>query len=488
MSEAHSESTEEGGIVELMQERSRMRVRLADVAVWVLGAALVADVGRRFWEAWKADTSGYVIASVFYPVSPELVFGAIVSTLAIVLGLRLAMQAVRAGQGRFVPMPGRATIAVAWRLVSVVMLTVLVVAEVEALRPAKPPFSNSHPLDLYSVNILLLVLGLLTGLRPPAPWRSGRSGSAMAAVLLAGVVGVTFSAGFMLLPLLVLVAIEGVRNVQLLRFFDGRPGLADRIRWSALPGFLTLASCLIVGIGLSRILRRGSTGELRIEGRERLTLAVSVPLMLGMAAILMNKTLPWLSESLMEGLSYKIGTMEILAVVMGFGGMSAGVVAGAVGRSDVESIRPRSVLATRLAWALLAVGLLALAVPTIIKENEWRGASGAPLLAKGWPVTGKWVEILAEIWGYAWFMDLDAPVALVAPALLWAIWRTIRLCGPWAPDRAGRLDAALAGSMGSGKVSVLILVLTILTLAAIPAFFLTGLAVYQFRLLGPNGP
>ena len=213
-------------MVETQKPSGRMRVRLSDVAVWVLGAALLAFVGRRFWESWRAWRAGGGIPGFFDMASQCPMIGLSVSALAVGVGLRLGMQAVRALRGSFVPIPGRRGVAVVWRLVAVGLLVGVVGVEILAVRPrVSSTMRGDLGLELFPLCGLLLVIGLLAGIKPPSPRRSERAGTAVAAVLLAVCLGVGLAAGHMIIPHLVLVAIEGVFNAHILRV-DGR-GLAS---------------------------------------------------------------------------------------------------------------------------------------------------------------------------------------------------------------------------------------------------------------------
>ncbi len=158
----------------------------------------------------------------------------------------------------------------------------------------------------------------------------------------------------------------------------------------------------------------------------------------------------------------------------------------ALGRTDEFEPGPRGWRVGRVAWGLLAVGLLVLAVGETIGEWNGAGSRGTGSLLDSLRALS-WLDFLVDLWNYAWF-NYGTPNAVLLPALLWACWRTIRLCGPWAVDRPNAFDVALSGPEGPVRVTGLTLTLTALCLAAIPAFFVTGLAVYQLRLVGPDGP
>ncbi len=411
--------------------------------------------------------------------------GLSVSALAVGVGLSLAMQAVRAIRGSFVPIPGRRGVAVVWRLAAVGLLVGVVGAEILAVRPrVSSTLRGDLGLELFPLCGLLLVIGLLAGIKPPSPRRSERAGSAVAAVLLAVCLGVGLAAGHMIIPHLVLVAIEGVFNAHILRV-DGR-GLAARVWWSSVPGFVAMGSCVVVGIGLSRILRRGSSREAEIGRREWGVLAIGLALMLGSTLWLVGRSIPELNETIVSGVADVLGPVEILTIVAGFAGLSAGIVAGALGRTDGFEPEPRVRRVGRVAWGLLAVGLLVMAVGETVGEWNGAGSRGTGSLVTSLRASA-WIDFLVDLWNYAWF-NYGTPNAILLPAMLWACWRTIRLCGPWAVDRPSAFDVALGGPNGVGRVVGLTFALTILALAAMPAFFVTGLVIYQLRLIGPYGP
>ena len=158
---------------------------------------------------------------------------------------------------------------------------------------------------------------------------------------------------------------------------------------------------------------------------------------------------------------------------------------GALGRTDGFEPEPRVRRVGRVAWGLLAVGLLVMAVVETV--GEWNGADsrGTGSLVTSLRASA-WVDFLVDLWNYGWF-NYGTPNAIVIPAMFWACWRTT---GSVAPGRwIGRVRSMRPGGAERGGASGGADVRTHdLALAAMPAFFVTGLAIYQLRLIGPYGP
>ncbi len=177
-----------------------------------------------------------------------------------------------------------------------------------------------------------------------------------------------------------------------------------------------------------------------------------------------------------------LGPRQLGVVLVAIASLSAGVVARAIGRCN-ESIaaeRPsNSGIGQRLGRAAVCLALFAMI--SLAGAKVWR-IMGYPSIPGPWDRTSDAVTVVLSRWVLLW----DAPLPLVfwVPALVWAIYESLRLCGPWAPDRLTAFDAAVLSWSKAGRFLCFWSALTVLCVCALPAIFVAALVVYHFRLMG----
>jgi hypothetical protein len=357
---------------------------------------------------------------------------------------------------------------------------------VRVLSPAPPDFSFRDEMraPLVPVCGLLMILGLLAGIRPPAAPSTGRPRETWIAIPLAGVLGVGLAAGFMIVPHLVLVAIEMV-SIAMRNTVKTPEGLADRINQAAIPGGFALAVLFATAGWISFDLRRASRGEPGIAP-SRLGIAFrlsSFAAMIGMAWFLVNHTIPDVHADLYRGFEGVIGGGEILIVGVGFAGLSAGIVARSVERRTTVEPLSSGVWRFSILGQFFCTGLL-LAVIFIAVSRSLREL---PELSEYVPVGLKtWMEMAVVLWNkvhhFAYPFTMNTHMVLL-PAVIWGLVVSFRLCGPLAPDRAAAFDGVARSFANLKRFLVPFAALSALCLCALPTLFVMGLVVYHLRLM-----
>jgi hypothetical protein len=110
----------------------------------------------------------------------------------------------------------------------------------------------------------------------------------------------------------------------------------------------------------------------------------------------------------------------------------------------------------------------------------WR-IMGNPWIHGPWDRIANAVTVVLSSWHWLW--DPPLPLAFWVPALAWATCETLRLCGPWAPDRLTAFDAAVLSWSDAGRFLCFWSALSVLCVCALPAIFVAGLVVYHLRLM-----
>jgi hypothetical protein len=485
-------------------------VALKDVVFWVFGVAVFLDLTLRAWRgneflstAIDSNTYHYFVWGTF----------AIVEILA----LRLGTQMIGLARGRLViesesDQAGRVAVvpAILWRVIVLALLfgyvaeqTGSVAAHERALRglwhemteqrygfgaltPAPPDFSFRANIraPLVPVCGLLMLVGLLVGVRPPAAPLTGRPRQAWIGVPLAGLLGVGLAAGFMMVPHLVLVAIEMV-SIAMRCTVKTPESLAERINQAAIPGGLALTAVMGTAGWVSFDLRRASRGEPAISpsGLGITYRLGSFAAMLGMAWFLVTRTIPAVHVDMYRGFEGVIGGEEILIIGVGFAGLSAGIVARSIVRRGVfdplSSGPRRSSFLGRFVWAVGLLVVIFIAVSRSLRE--------LPELAEGVPVGLKtWMEMAVVLWNrvhHSTYPFSTNTHILLLPVVIWALVVSFRLCGPLAADRATAFDVVARSSANLKRFLVPFAALSTLCLCALPTLFVMGLVVYQLRLM-----
>jgi hypothetical protein len=484
----------------------RFRVGLKDVAYWVAAAAILMGLTRR---AWSGHVFRFASPAEAYTIR---CFLSATFLLAGIVGLRLGAQVVRLVLGMLTldlgETPGRRTTvvpAVLWRLLALVVL-VGYVDEVTSDLTAHEEFYAAQTLNITLANGpglrddlrgqlvpacgLMMMLGLLVGMRPSSARSTGRPGKAWFIVPLAGAVGVGLASGFMMIPYLVLLALEAVSNASD-RVFTARTGVAERIDLAAIDGSLALLPLLATAGWVAFDLRRAAR-----EGTPRVSLCrlgiafrlATFSAMVAMAGRLVVGTIPWLHENLFRGLEGVLSSREVLAIGLGFSGLSAGIAARSMGRTATTAASPSGSrlleVVSRSVWCLSLLAII------FVATAQWlvSAKSLTDRLPASWV---GWMDAASTLW--SWVHHLSDPFApnshlFLAPAIVWALAVSLRVCGPQAPDRASAFDKVASSPGTLGRFLASSAVLTTLCLCALPTLFVMGLVLYHRRLNPLAGP
>jgi hypothetical protein len=259
----------------------RFQIGVRDLAVWVVGAAIISVLVQRFLRSGAVDSIGNRFGNPFGNPRDVLVLSLGVLVPLVGIGVRLAGQVIRLGHAPVAAGAYQADrlhrhTAIAWRLGVLALLAFLTAGIVAAWAPSgsslSPTIQARLYLRLYVFPLcgLIATLGLLIGMRPPAPLVARPARTAWFGVALAGAVGVGVAAAYMPIPYLVLVALEAVANAM--RGQEPqvqRPGLATRINHAGPPAALAVAAALATAAWISSDLRRAATASAdeRVSGR-----------------------------------------------------------------------------------------------------------------------------------------------------------------------------------------------------------------------------
>jgi hypothetical protein len=474
---------------------SRVRVRLADLMLWVMGAGVVAAICRQARPA-----------SWFGPsVDVARVLGLAASLLGVLLAIGLLRQAGTCGR------VGRAQgvvpwlIAVGWRLGAVTVLGASLLLEARLLRTEVTGDTWSDP-QVVRLRLLPLVMGLaMTGLLAGLAPRLDRDQAhhrpktmQWLSVIFAGVAGVMIAASQTFITYLVLLAMDAVRNAMPGPGALGplRPGLEGRVLRTGLESVPVLACCLALGVLIARDCRRPAE-ETGAHRGDCALLAVAAATALG-AVWLLNVTLPRLDDWLAEGIQAVINPLNVALVAFGFGGLALGIAARATHRT-VGSVPDRVAAPRRSPWRFLrnlAIALVVLdfvagrAIDLIIAR---RVTDGGPVDA-GWTRWLGWVDAAFDwLWSVVpmrrvapwYYYEVPEWIALTL-LMTWVAWRVVLvLMAPMGPEPTP-IDESLADRQARHRFAIRWLALSVLMVAALPTLFFAGLAVLDsvFRLLG----
>lgn len=511
-SESPVETVKEGAKL-----RRRFQIGLRDVAVWVAGAAVFSYFARRWVERWAGDNFSY-LAFVY----PLLSFGVMI--LGMFIAFRLASQVVGLARGS-IDLGGGGTdvspravaAAIVWRLLAALTVVAMMAEVVAGLNsPQSMVYRNKSDVprnqawdDILPLFGLVVIVGILLGMRPAGARTRGPARSAWFSAILAGALSVACLVGPMVLPHLVIVAMEAVTNAQRLvvtKAFDRgdvptavaldalpdvqrlplpmRASLVKRINGAGLPGGLALVSVLATGVWIGRDLRHAASdvAAKALSLRRLFYRIATFTAMVASATYLLGTTIPWIHVSLSAGISRLLGPKELAVVLVAIASLSAGVVARAVGRRR-ESIAPDgpsiSGYGQRLGRAAICLALFGVILLGVAKVGR--------IIGNVW-ILGTWdrladaVAVVMSSWDLLWGPPL--PLAFWVPALAWAFCESLRLCGPWAPDRLTAFDAVVLSWSNAGRFIGLCAALTMLCVCALPAIFVVALVAYHVRLMG----
>ncbi len=330
-----------------------------------------------------------------------------------------------------------------------------------------------------------MILGLLAGVRPPAAPSSGRAWQTWIGVPLAALLGVGLAAGFMLVPHLVLIAIEMV-SIAMRNTTKTPESLAERINQAAIPGGFALAAVTATAGWISVDLRRSASGEPTIAP-SRLGVAYrlsSFAAMLVLAWILVmrhdsggsHRPVSWI-----RGSDRRRGDPDHWRGLRGPLRWNRGPVDGTPGHYRSSFFRacgdPPSW--ARFFWTVWLLAVIFIAVSRSLRE--------LPELSEYVPVGLKtWMEMAVVLWNkvhhVAYPFATNSHVLLL-PAVIWGLVVSFLLCGPFAPDQVAAFDVVARSSANLKRFLVPFAALSTLCLCALPTLFVMGLVVYHLRLM-----
>jgi hypothetical protein len=321
-------------------------------------------------------------------------------------------------------------------------------------------------------------------------------------VLLAGLAGVlVVAAGHGILPYLVLLAMEAVRNAMNRTPPVLHPSVFVRLAKAGLESLPVLAACLATAIWVDDDLRaaaRDPAGS-RVPRTWAGTLArlSTVVLAASGGAFLLRVTIPELSPNLSEGLAIVLDPATVSTIVLGFAALAAGLSArsAALLASGVEAgglgegaDRPRGRLGPWPRRVIVALGglvaleITAAAVQSIRRDLEYRWY--IPFSLHDW--TSVFSAPIRWVFGSSptvWNPLLDRPGdLLILGAALWLATRPIVLLATKGPGRPSPLDAIAADRLALGRFLGWWAALTTLMLASLPAVALAGVSLTDLAI------
>jgi hypothetical protein len=447
-----------------------------------------------------------------------------ISAVAVIMVLSLAAEIhdwARGGAGR------RRVWPLFWRLAAVALLLAFLAEQSWLLRIDPSTDLGLGPggevmnlrsyyarLRLMPVAGGLLLAGVVLGMRSRRSRHPAERStvSTWCSAILIGLAGVVIVATLMIIPYLVLIAIEAVENAKMrpgegsLLINPPRPpmprGMAERLD-AALPAAgLALLACLVTAGWLSSSLRRSAAGEAnRPSGRE-LSLGLLLAAALPIAGFgLIFRTLPSVQPLALEGLGLTIGWREFVVVALGFGFFAAGLVArvvvpaveGSQGMEAPMSPAGRSPL-VRLLRAVAAL-VLGVVILSSVAEIQARYPPSGLVLPR-WLVHAVFEPLQsrgAEIWslfqwnGLAATIAFDPDVWFPAVAIPWLLWRSSGLLVSARRDVPASLDQVFDSPRVACRFAGYSLAFWALLLAALPTLALAGLIVLHHALAAIQG-
>jgi hypothetical protein len=496
------------------RSRRWYQLRLADLAVWVLGWAIALELCRRWFAHWGSAPSPLRAFDRRFLALAVLL-------LPVALALRLGRQVIRLARGRdrlgrSAPASDQGTGAagIAWRLAALSALSGVTAALAGILGPPPSPVSVAAPFpaqvavqeSVFPLSGLFVLLGLLAGMRPAAPPSTDRGRSSVLFPLIAAVASVGIVAAYMGVPYLVLVALDvytaamptpaAVANAMSHQLGPRPPGLAIRVERAAIEAGAALAVALLTAGWLSRDLRRAASG---VEEPPCSTSCIFWRLatfgaMIALAGWVIWRTIPAIDHLLSQGVWRVVGLDECLAIVVALAGLSAGITARAIGRRDAPAPVPQRAALRLRALGRLVLGLFSLALIAAAASKSWMmGAEAAIVRARAPDAVRQAMAWLVKLDAMGWPLefcdwlltqvDLGAPPVLWLPAVVWAAFETVRVCAAKAPDCITSFDAVVVDRRKTVRFLALWAALTTLCVCAIPVLFVAALYVYQFRLM-----
>ena len=459
--------------------RGAIRISLADLAVWVLGVGVLCGL----WQRLQAGRWFHP------PVDVDRVQGLCAVGLAVSLVLGLSRQAfVLAGGRREVAWRA---IPLAWRVVATLLLGLFIAEELVFLQDEPTGLAAREPIRGRGILPLAGALGMTGVAAGLSGGQRGTARSRRGSVVWAALSGLAMATAQMMIPYLVLLAMAAVENA-LYRTdwaWRARPTIDARLLHAGLEVVPAAVCCLALALRLSDEFTNARVGSR--SKSENLGLWIRSSLVAIFGAWLLWVTIPRISPWLSEGIGMVVSPDLCWAIVLGFAGLSFGIVA----RASVPAQETRNAEGSKRSRGLRVIGLVMLVltgvevVLSLVMEGLVRGgileSSGSHGFG-GLIVFGEWLLssprwLSDRIWGVAM-----SPCWLVLAILeAWLAWRIGGLLVT-PPSHATPIDLLLA-DRGSVRTNLTRwLALTVLMLAALPTLFVAGLVSFHLviRRLG----
>ena len=448
------------------------RLSLADLILWVIGCGMLSAVARAGW-------------GLTANVERALSFSAM--GLAIFFGLGLVRESARFWRLRGAVEECSIASGLAWRFTALGLMAVFVVAELYLMERGRWEIENALRLLLPLAGTMVMG-GLLAGMtsggqRKPRRWAS-------LSVVWAGFAAVAMAASWMLIPYLILLALEAVSNAT---FSISPPPVARvplqvRLDRASVDAAVVLTCCVFSALWISRDLRRpeGRGGWLGNVG----LLGIAAVLAAG-AAWLIAVTIPLLHPHLSEGLWMTLHPPELLAILLGFVGVAIAIAARAgepsglvTPEATAHPRRPRRTILVLASGALVIV-LLDLILSRVVRVGQRGGST-----LEGWEAWFGWGDAvyqwvrsllpasLKDVWTLA---EQPEWVVLIV-AQLWVAWRVIGLVVREPATRPSPLDTMLQERRTFARFAARSCAIIVLMIAALPTLFVTGLVVLHAAL------
>jgi hypothetical protein len=463
-------------------------LRLGDLSLWVLAAGVAVGLVRSARDVWSA-----------FPRSLDRPAGVAAVAVAVMLIFALIRQIVAFARGTGpCSAMSRLTLVwcVGWRAAAIAALGDLVALEGSVLRLDADfrtvPYWRRNELRLELdvavgwILLSLIAVGVFLAANPGGAGmvRTQRRGrSRLVIVPLVGLVGLLLICFESTIPYLILIAIECVSNATE-RPPVPRPGLWARLimaGWQSLAaGLLLLITALWVESDLR--LRRDRPGE--PEGVPVSWRYVAVRLLSALATAcagfyMLFVTLPLLHGNLAAGIWLLIRPREVVAIVIGFGALSAGLAARALAPAGAPLARGhpglmRRVVGTVLGLVGLAIGaLMMLRYAAMSAVDDTTGGPLAGVLAAAKELS----VATADPWGL-----LRLELVLTGGCMCWLAYQTVLLLFERPGEGLGALDAVALSRGRFVRFLCCWAGLTVVCLTALPAFFVGGIVLFHIRV------
>jgi hypothetical protein len=300
-----------------------------------------------------------------------------------------------------------------------------------------------------------------------------------------------------MIPYLLLLAMEAVRNAMIRAPLIAHPSIFDRLSRAGLESLPVLAACLATAVWVDDDLRAAARDPVGSRAPwswlgvlVRLATAASAA---AGAGLILLVTIPRLNPTLSEGLAILMDPATGLTIVLGFATLAAGLSArsAAMLASGSEATEPGEGAPRTArglgAWPRRIIGILgglvalevtAAAVQAIRRDLEYRWY--IPFSLSDWMSVGsapiRWIFGSSSL--TIWNPLFDRPGdLLILGAALWLASRLVILLASKGPGRPAPLDAIAADRLALGRFLGWWAALTTLMLASLPALAVAGVAL-----------